>query len=76
MQMHTHQYTHTQTQMTVLTRNSSGDEITDVNFFMTTSYMQRPASTPIEPKMIENTGMHQTTTSTIDKLCFNHANHR
>ena len=30
-------------------KNSSGDEIANVNFFTTTSYMYRPATTPIEP---------------------------
>jgi len=30
-------------------KNSSGDEIENVNFFTTTSYMYRPAPTPIEP---------------------------
>ena len=30
-------------------KNSSGDEIANVNFFTTTSYMHSPAPTPIEP---------------------------
>jgi len=30
-------------------KNSSGDEIANVNFFTTTSYLYRPAPTPIEP---------------------------
>jgi len=35
--------------ITVLTtRNSSGDEIANVNFFTTTLYMYKPAHTPIE----------------------------
>jgi len=29
--------------------NSSGDEMANVNFFTTTSYMYRPAPTSIEP---------------------------
>ena len=30
-------------------KNSSGDEIANVNFFTTTLYMYRPAPMPIEP---------------------------
>ena len=30
-------------------KNSSGDEIANVNFCTTTTYMERPAPTPIEP---------------------------
>ena len=30
-------------------KNSSGDEIANVNFCKTTTYMERPAPTPIEP---------------------------
>jgi len=30
-------------------RNSSGDEIANLNIFTTTSYLQRPAPTPVEP---------------------------
>jgi len=30
-------------------KNSSGDEIANVNFCTTTTYMERPALTPIEP---------------------------
>ena len=30
-------------------KNSSGDEIANVNFCTTTTYMYRPAPTPIEP---------------------------
>jgi len=30
-------------------KNSSGDDIASVNFFTTTSYMYRPAPTPVEP---------------------------
>jgi len=33
--------------VTVMNKNSSGDEIANVNFF-TTSHMYRPAPTPIE----------------------------
>jgi len=32
-----------------MTRNSSGDEIANVNFFTTTSYMSRPAPTSMVP---------------------------
>jgi len=30
-------------------KNSSGDEIVNVNLFMMTSYMHKPAPTPTEP---------------------------
>ena len=35
--------------LTDLNKNSSGDEIANVNFCTTTTYMERPAPTPIEP---------------------------
>jgi len=35
--------------ITVKHKNSSGDEIANVNFCTTTTYMQKPAPTPIEP---------------------------
>jgi len=33
----------------LINKNSSGDEIANVNFCTTTTYMERPAPTPIEP---------------------------
>ena len=33
----------------IIDKNSSGDEIANVNFCTTTTYMERPAPTPIEP---------------------------
>jgi len=35
--------------VTIDDKNSSGDEIANVNFCTTTAYMERPAPTPIEP---------------------------
>ena len=33
----------------ITNKNSPGDEIANVNFCTTTTYMERPAPTPIEP---------------------------